>query len=138
MKHFRLILIAFVLPLAVAAQDNKENAGFDEIVKAIRNGQVNDLSAYLANSVECDILGQSEVYSKAQTVQVIKDFFTQNKPKSFSVLHQSGKNQVKYLIGSYLTITGKTFRITCFIKQTEDSYLIQQIRIETEAKAGDG
>ncbi|MDR2563144.1 MAG: DUF4783 domain-containing protein [Prevotellaceae bacterium] len=138
MKIFRLILIAFALPLFVSAQDNKENASFDEIVKAIKNGQVSDLSTYLASSVECDILGQNEVYSKAQTVQVIKDFFAQNKAKSFSVLHQSGKNQVKYLIGSYLTITGKSFRITCFIKQADELYLIQQIRIENEAKAGEG
>ena len=134
MKIFKIVFVALVLPLFVSAQD-KENASFDDIVKAIKNCQVGDLSTYFAGSVECDILGRSEVYSKAQTVQVMKDFFAQNKAKSFSILHQSGKNQVKYLIGSYVTITGKTYRITCFIKHAEELYLIQQIRIENEAKA---
>jgi hypothetical protein len=133
MKIFKIVIVALVLPFFVSAQD-KENASFDDIVRAIKNCQVGDLSTHFASSVECDILGRSEVYSKAQTIQVMKDFFAQNKAKNFSILHQSGKNQVKYLIGSYVTITGKTYRITCFIKHAEELYLIQQIRIENETK----
>lgn len=133
MKAICTIVILLILPLFTTAQTTEQDH-FNNIVKAIKNGQVTELSTYLAPSVEYEILGQSNVYSKAQTIQVLKDFFAQNKAKSFSILHQSGKNQIKYIIGSYSTLTGKIYRITCFIKQEGASYLIQQIRIEDEVK----
>ena len=132
MRILKIAFIVLLLPVFAPAQDNQD---FNNIVKAIRDGQASDLSAYFASSVECDILGQNEVYSKSQATQVMKDFFAQHKAKSFLVLHHSGKNQTKYIIGSYVTIAGKTYRITCIVKQTGESYLIQQIRIENEAKA---
>jgi hypothetical protein len=134
MRILKIAFIVILLPVLLPAQDNQD---FNNIVKAIKDGQANDLSAYFASSVECDILGQNEVCSKSQATQVMKDFFAQHKAKSFSVLHHSGKNQAKYIIGSYVTIAGKTYRITCIVKQTSESYLIQQIRIENDAKIAD-
>jgi hypothetical protein len=116
--------------LFAMAQEQKK-IECEEIVNAIKEAQATDLSSYLANTVECDMFGKSNVYSKAQTLQVMKDFFAQNKPKQFTVNHQGGQGETRFFIGTYKTITGKKYRISCFVKQeTGKTDVIQQIRIE--------
>jgi hypothetical protein len=117
-------------PMFVSAQ-KQENIECEAIVTAIKDAQATELSPYLANTVECDISGKSNVYSKAQTVQVMKDFFIQNKPKQFTVNHQGGQGETRFFIGTYKTITGKKYRISCSIKrETGKNDMILQIRIE--------
>jgi hypothetical protein len=109
----------------------QEKIECEEIVNAIKDAQAVDLSPYLANSVECDIFGKSNVYSKAQTIQVMKDFFAQNKPKEFTVNHQGGQGETRFFIGTYKTLTGKKYRITCHVKkETGKNDMLRQIRIE--------
>ncbi|MDR2026892.1 MAG: DUF4783 domain-containing protein [Prevotellaceae bacterium] len=123
-----IFLMMFSLFTTVRGQEKIECEG---IVNAIKNAQVTDLSTYLANTVECDMFGKSNVYSKAQAIQVMKDFFTQNKPKQFTVNHQGGQGETKFFIGTYKTITGKKYRISCTVKQEiGKTDVIQQIRIE--------
>jgi len=130
MKAFWFVVIT-MFSLSVSAQEKVE---FEEIVKAIKEGQINDLSPFFANTVECDMFGKNNIYSKAQVTQVMKDFFNQNKPKQFKVNHQGGQGQVKFIIGTYQTIIGKKYRISCFIKQESGKKdQIQQIRIEDAA-----
>ncbi|MDR2425130.1 MAG: DUF4783 domain-containing protein [Prevotellaceae bacterium] len=119
-------ILVFTVFSITAFSQVVEPAECEEIVKAIRNGEVNALSPYLANSVECDIFGKNNVCSKSQTVQIMKDFFEQNKSKQFVVNHQGVKGQTKFIIGTYTSTTGKKFRIACMVKHD----LIQQIRIE--------
>ncbi|MDR2286764.1 MAG: DUF4783 domain-containing protein [Prevotellaceae bacterium] len=128
MRFFLIILMMFSLLTTVQGQEKIE---CEEIVNAIKNAQATELSPYLANTVECDMFGKSNVYSKAQTIQVMKDFFTQNKPKQFTVNHQGGQGETKFFIGTYKTITGKKFRISCSVKQEAGKTdIIRQIRIE--------
>ncbi|MDR1130351.1 MAG: DUF4783 domain-containing protein [Prevotellaceae bacterium] len=123
--------ITLMLVSLFAAAQIEEKIECEEIVNAIKNAQATELSPYLANSVECDIFGKSNVYSKAQTIQVMKDFFTQNKPKQFTVNHQGGQGETRFFIGTYKTITGKKYRITCHVKkETGKDDMLRQIRIE--------
>jgi hypothetical protein len=122
------IVTFFLSFLSIAVQD--DTADCEEIVKAINNARVDDLSPYIATTVECDMFGKSNVYSKAQTVQIMKDFFDQNKPRQFTVNHRGGQGATKFVIGTYLTIIGKKFRISFTVKLQEQKNLIQQIRIE--------
>jgi hypothetical protein len=123
--------IALLLFSVTLLSQETEKSECEEIVVAIRNAQATELSPYLANTVECDLFGKSNVYSKAQTIQVMKDFFTQNKPKQFVVNHHGGQGEIKFFIGTYKTITGKKYRISCSVKkETGKDDIIQQIRIE--------
>jgi hypothetical protein len=129
MKIFaNIILMMFSFLTTTWGQEKIE---CEEIVNAIKDAQATDLSPYLASTVECDIFGKSNVYSKAQTIQVMKDFFTQNKPKQFTVNHQGGQGETKFFIGTYKTIAGKKYRISCSVKrETGKTDIIRQIRIE--------
>ncbi|MDR1170226.1 MAG: DUF4783 domain-containing protein [Prevotellaceae bacterium] len=128
----RFFLIATFMMFSIPAMvQGQEKIECEEIVNAIKNAQATELSPYLANTVECDMFGKSNVYSKAQTVQVMKDFFTQNKPKQFTVNHQGGQGDTKFFIGTYKTIAGKKYRISCSVKQEAGKTdMIRQIRIE--------
>jgi hypothetical protein len=128
MRFFLIITLMMFSLLTVRGQEHIE---CKEIVNAIKNAQATELSPYLANTVECDMFGKSNVYSKAQTIQVMKTFFTQNKPKQFTVNHQGGQGETKFFIGTYKTIAGKKYRISCSVKQeTGKNDMIRQIRIE--------
>jgi hypothetical protein len=129
MKVFFTVTLILIAPIVTAQIQEKTEC--EEIVDAIKNAQAVELSPYLANSVECDIFGKSNVYSKAQTIQVMKNFFTQNKPKQFTVNHQGGQNETRFFIGTYKTVTGKQYRITCHVKkETGKNDMLRQIRIE--------
>lgn len=131
MKAIRFtILLMFVSFFAFGQSNDNEQKVFDGIAQAVKNGQSAELSAYFASSLECDILGKDNVFSKPQATQVMKDFFAKNKPKTFSTLHKSGKGQAKFIIGSYTTTNGDVYRMTFFVKQESGNYLVQQIRIE--------
>jgi len=63
--------------------------------------------------------------------QIMKDFFVNYTPKSFSIVHKSGKAPLTYAIGS-LSAGGEKFRVTLFVMTQEKGNQIQQLRIERE------
>jgi hypothetical protein len=102
-----------------------------EIVNAINSGNATLLAKYFNTTVELTLLDKEGVYSKTQAEMIVKDFFTQNPPKQFKILHQGGKESSKYTIGS-LNSESKTFRITLFYKSEGTQVVILQFRIENE------
>ncbi len=105
---------------------------FVPIGKYIQQGDSESLSAWFANNLELDILGKNSDCSKVQATQIMKDFFVTYTPKSFSIIHKSGKAPMKYAIGN-LNAGGETFRVTLFVKTQQNSgNQIQQLRIERE------
>ncbi|MDR1054941.1 MAG: DUF4783 domain-containing protein [Prevotellaceae bacterium] len=133
MKTIKITFILLLMSLFAVGQDSvAEQKVFDGVANAVKKGQHSELSAYFAPSIECDILGKEDVYSKAQAIQVMRNFFSKYKAKNFVTLHKSGKGQVKYIIGSYTTTAGENYRMTFFVKQDNDNFLVQQIRIEND------
>ena len=79
-------LLFFILLTPVLAFANPpEEATLAAISKAISEGNADALGQYFDNSVEVAVMDSEEVYAKAKAIAVVKDFFTKNKPKSFSL-----------------------------------------------------
>jgi hypothetical protein len=132
MRIFVISLISVIFSLSGChALQAQEQDVFVPIAKYIQNGDSEKLSAWFAQNLEIDILGAVNVCSKAQAKQIIKDFFANNSPKSFSINYRSGKPPMIYGIG-ILSAGGNKFRVTIFVKTQEDGNFIQQIRIERE------
>lgn len=112
-----LILYSFTLP--------------DEISSAIKAGNATLVSKHFAESVDLKILNQEDIYSKAQAELLLKDFFTKNGVKSFSIVHNGSKNNAEYAIGKLETNKVK-YRVYFLLKKTGDKILIHQFRIEPE------
>ena len=106
---------------------------FDEIGNSIRTGDATSISNYFGNTVDLTIGNQEEVYSKVQAEQILKDFFSKNSPKSFSIIHKGeSKEGARYAIGTLTTVQGITFRAYFYVKQQGSSSIIQELRFMKE------
>jgi hypothetical protein len=103
----------------------------ESIVLAFQAGNATELAKHFNTSIELVILEEENVYSKTQAEQIIRKFFSDNKPSSFTVIFEGGKEPSKYAIGKLVTSTGP-YRVYILIKENEGSPLIHQIRIEVE------
>lgn len=128
MKSLKIFFLLFFAVSSTQALDI-----YDEIANAIRSGDSKQIAVYFGTSVDLTIINQEDVYSKAQAELIIKDFFSKNTPKSFSILHKgASKEGTLYSIGNLTTLNNKTFRVSFFMKMAGGKYLIQELRFETE------
>lgn len=125
-----MIILALTPLLAMVSQ---ENASLQQITDAISSGDASTLGSYFDSNVEIAILDEGDVYSKADAIQVVKKFFSQHSPKSFSQVHQgtSKGNDSQYCIGN-LTSGSGTFRVYVYMKTNGGNYLIQELRFDKE------
>jgi hypothetical protein len=122
----------FVLLLLVAFTGKALDI-YDDVANAIRSGDSRQIASYFSNNVDLTILNQEDVYSKAQAELIVKDFLGKNSPKAFTILHKgSSKEGTLYAIGNMVTLNGKTFRVSFFVKMTSGKYLLQELRFETQ------
>ncbi len=125
-----LFFLLFALPIAASAH---QNPGLDAIKSALGSGDIDGLSRFFGESVEVSILESEQIFQKAQAVDAVRNFFSQNKPKSFAQMH-SGKskgNDDQYCIGSLTTANG-TFRVYLYLKMGGGQPAIQEIRFDKE------
>ncbi len=132
MKRIFIIIVAFLASTALSfGQDVQEHDVFLPISKYIQQGNADYLSAWFADNLELDVLGEANNCSKNQAKQILKKFFSANTPKSFDIVHKSGSYNMKYAIG-HLDGGGYKFRVIIFVNTSEEGNSIQQIKIERE------
>jgi hypothetical protein len=98
---------------------------------SIQNGNDRQLSEYFNENVELVVLDHDDVYSKSQAQQIVAEFFKQNKPKQFTIIHQGGKDGPQYAIGTLTTSTG-VFRVYFLLTAKGNNSYIHQLRIEKQ------
>jgi hypothetical protein len=98
----------------------------ESIKEAFKNGNSQLISENCCDNVEMSILGTEGQYAKKQTAEMLKEFFSRNVPKMFSVMFEGGKENSQYAVGKLTTNNG-IYRINLLIK----GKTILQIRIET-------
>jgi hypothetical protein len=104
----------------------------DVITNALKNGDAPALSAYFHATIDLTVIQKQATYSKSQAEQVVKNFFTENKPSAFTVNHNgtSGEGS-KYIIGTLTTSSGD-YRVYIYFKNLNGSELIQTLRFELD------
>ena len=103
----------------------------DEIVSAFGSGNATQLAKYFNQTIELTMFDKEGIYSKTQAEMILRNFFTENPPKQFQILHQGGKDSSKYAIGSFISGT-TNYRVTFLLKTLETKVYIHQLRIEYE------
>ena len=103
--------------------------GLNDVVNAIKAGNAASVAKYFDNTVEITVNGKSTNYSKTQGEVVLRDFFTNNAVKSFSVVHQGESSGAQFCIGTLATANG-SFRTTLNLKQKGDKQILQEIKFE--------
>lgn len=126
MKQFLLALLFF--PALAFAQD-----GMPQITKALNSGDADALGAYFDESIELSILDEEGIYNKAQALQKVRRFLSQNAVTSFVEVHQgvSRSSDSKYVIGNIVTSSG-TYRVYLYLSNINGKMIIQEFRFDNE------
>lgn len=129
-RNFKTILITIIL----AAMSLISTAQIpDEIITSLKTGNSVKLSGYFNQNVELVVLESENVYSKSHAQQVINNFFKKNPPTKFTIIHQGGKGDSNYAIGTLETQNGN-FRVYFLIKTINQAAFIHQLRIEKQTE----
>ena len=102
---------------------------FNPISKYLAKGDADSLSAWFSDNLEITIFSNSNDSSRNQARQIIKSFFKSYTPRSFEISHKAGRSNMKYALGT-LNAGGEMFLVTIFVNYKDDSYKIQQLKIE--------
>ena len=145
MKHLSIAFLAFALLLPVQAAmaqnpliksmvqssstpDSSDDV-FIPISKYLAAGNAEALSAWFNDNLEIAVLAKESDASRAQARQIVKTFFDNHTPRSFYITHTAGRANMKYALGT-LTAGGEVFSVTIFMSCKNDTYKIQQLKIE--------
>ncbi|MFA6924942.1 MAG: DUF4783 domain-containing protein [Bacteroidales bacterium] len=106
----------------------------DDITKAINSGNSKELAKFFNTTIDLTLPGYEDTYSKAQAEIIVKEFFTKNTPKSFTVIHKGlSKDNSPYIIGK-LETSKNSFRVTYLLRKVSDKFLIHQLRFEPKVE----
>lgn len=126
-KNFTLIIsLAF---LSMSFMPTTQDLS-DRVARLIQSGNAKGLSNYFADDIDLKIIDNQNVYSKAQATLVVQNFFKNNPPTAFKLIHK-GKSQrgLEYRIGRLSTKTSE-YRVTFHLKPDGNSFLISQLFFE--------
>lgn len=101
-----------------------------QIIEGFKVGNAKIVASHFNENIELTILERENVCSQAQGEQILKDFFSKNKPSDFQISHQGGEATV-YAIGKLITGNGN-FRIYFLLKPSGKNARIVQLRIEKD------
>lgn len=128
----KLLLLLFLTgPCWIYAQ--QESQVIDKVHKSIREGNSASLASMFHTTVDLELGDTDGNYSKSQAEIILKDFFTKNPVKSYTIKHQgSSDDGSKYIIGLYLSTGNLEFRVYVLLKKQEEGLRINQLQFEED------
>lgn len=121
-------ILATVLSADLFAQDNI----FEPIRDVIKTGSAKEISKHLNQSVEINIEGNVNTYSKTQAEFVFRDFFKKHPPTSFTIVHKgASKGGQQFAIGRYIS-DADSYNVLMLVKEVGSAYLIYEISFVKE------
>jgi len=102
----------------------------EQIISGLKAGDAKIVASYFNENIELVVIDRELVCSQAQGEQILKDFYTHNKPLDFKITHQGGDDS-SYAIGKMQTGNGN-FRIYLTLKSKAGKSQIVQLRIDKD------
>ena len=127
MNRVLILLASIAFSLGLNAQD----AVKDKVVQAMKVGNPKELVSTFIPNIDLTVKETSDVYSRAQAEQILRKFFNDHPPVDMVIEHSGvSKFGDKYFIGILRTRSGY-FRVTFFLKKSDEELQVKQLRIET-------
>ncbi len=101
-----------------------------QIISGLKAGDAKIVASNFYENIELVVIDRELVCSQAQGEQILKDFFTRNKPLDFKITHQGG-DESSYAIGKLQTGNGN-FRVYFLLKSKGGKAQIVQLRIDKD------
>ncbi len=129
MKRFVLI---FSLMTGLAAQGWAQAEIFNPAKDAIKKGDAAALVKMFAASVDINLDGNINTYSKVQSEFILKDFFKRHPVADFTIVHTgSSKGGLQFAIGRYLS-ANESYNVLIRVRQVGEPYLVHEISFVKE------
>jgi hypothetical protein len=126
MKHL-IIGLFMVLQAPAFAQEV-----FNPMKAALKDGDASALAKQFNQQIDVTINGNQATYSKSQAEIVFRDFFRDNPPSEFSIMHTgSSKGGLQFAIGKY-TSKKISYSVLMRVKETGNARLIHEISFVKE------
>ena len=105
---------------------------FAPIKDAIKAGSAKEAVKSFNQSVDINLEGEINTYSKAQSEFVLREFFKKHPPTDFTIVHTgSSKGGLQYAIGN-LKSNSDTYSVLIRVKQAGNDYLVHEISFVKE------
>lgn len=105
---------------------------FAPMKDALKAGSAKELVKHVNQSVDINLEGEVNTYSKAQSEFVLRDFFKKYPASDFTIEHTgSSKSGLQYAIGNYKS-NNEQFNVLIRVKQSGNVYLIHEISFVKE------
>lgn len=103
-----------------------------QVKETIKAGSAKELSKYLNQTVDVNLDGGLQSYSKAQAEFIFRDFFKQHPPTEFRIIHQgTSKGGQTFGIGQYKS-GADTFRVYMKVKGVDNQQFVHEISFAKE------
>ena len=102
------------------------------LARYFKSADAEKISAYFSSTLELHILSEENLYSKAQAEQIIRDFFSKNKPVSLKIIHRLSSNPNYELAVFLLATKDDKFRVSISLSSNGERFLVKEIRIEQD------
>jgi len=130
MKQYQIKSFIFLIAFLVAAVASAQIP--EEVSNSLKTGNASKLARFFNQNIELVVLENENVYSKAHAEQVVSNFFKNYPPTRFAIIHQGGKGDSNYAIGTLYAPT-QNFRVYILLKTSNNISLIHQLRIEKQS-----
>ena len=132
-----LVLFSGLMLLVIVSKSQIPNdiSDINDIIVGFETGNVKILSGYFNQNVNLGVLGNNNMYSKAQTQQILSEFFNTYVPdpeKKFTIIHYSEREGTKWVIGTIETKKGEVIRVYFMLKQNDDKEYIHQLSFDKQ------
>jgi len=126
-----ILIFTVVVSFFIVSGFSQELVKVPEIItKAITEGNAENLAKYFNSNLEFVINNSEEVYSKAQAEIVLKQFFENNQPKSFTIVHEGTQGKLSFVIGKLVTEQQQQFRIHFLLTNISGKWAITRFTID--------
>jgi len=125
------LLFAVVLFSSVAffQPNNNLERAYDSIEQAMNNGNAKELTSFVKDNLLLDVDNREVAYSRAQSEQILIEFFKKNKPSLFKSTYKGTDASNLTMIGVLNTENNKKFSVSLSLKLIASSYTLQQLSL---------
>jgi hypothetical protein len=126
MKKLNYFLVGFLIIFSSVGGFG-QNEVFNPIKDAINASNPKGAVKYFSQTVDINLEGNINSYSKVQAEFVLRDFFKKHTLTDFSIVHTgSSKGGLQYAIGKYVCAT-ENYIVTIRTREVDNAFLVNEI-----------
>ena len=129
LMNTKVLLIGILF--AICLQANAQTI-FAPMKDAVKAGDATELAKYLNTSIDLNLEGEVNTYSKVQAEFVLRDFFKKHSPNDFSIVHTgSSKGGLQFAIGKYQS-GADNYNVLMRVREVGKAFLIHEMSFTKE------